>query len=87
MYRYLIESPHAPEDCDTIVQEVHNAGYLHYFDWGCHEGVHTGWAIIETDNIEHARQIVPWMVRDKARIVKIEKYEGGDTIHPHKKDS
>ena len=84
MFRYLIESPHNPEDCDRIIQEVHNAGYLHYFDWGCHDGVHTGWAIIETDNIEHAKQIVPWMVREKARIVKIEKFEGEDKIHPHK---
>lgn len=85
MDRFLIESPHNPEDCELIVQEIHNAGYLHHFDWGCHDGVHTGWAIIETENIEHARQIVPWRVREKARIVKIEKYEDEDTIHPHKK--
>ena len=84
MDRYLIESPHAAEDCDKVVKEVHTAGYLHQFDWGCHSGVHTGWAIIETDSVEHARQIVPWMVRDKARIVKIEKFEKGDPLHPHK---
>ena len=28
MDRYLIESPHDPEECDNIIQEVHNAGYL-----------------------------------------------------------
>jgi hypothetical protein len=83
MDHYLIESPHDPQDCDHIIQEVHNAGYLHFFDWGCHSGVHTGWAIIETDNPEHARQIVPWMVRDRARIVKVEKFGGPDTTHPH----
>jgi hypothetical protein len=85
MFKFIIESPHDPEDCEMIVQEIHNAGYLHHFEWGCHDGVHTGWAIIETDNIEHARQIVPWRVREKARIVKIEKYEGEDETHPHKK--
>jgi hypothetical protein len=84
MYRYLIESAHASEDCEKIIQDFHAAGYLHQFDWGCHDGVHTGWAIIETDNIEHAKQIVPWMVRDKARIVKIEKFEEVDPLHPHK---
>ena len=84
MYRYLIESPHAPEDCDKIIQEIHAAGYLHQFDWVCHDGVHSGWAVIETDNPEHAKQIVPWMVRDKARIVKIEKFEEVDPIHHHK---
>jgi hypothetical protein len=84
MYRYLVESPHNPEDCDRIIQEVHTAGYLHQFEWGCHAGVHCGWAFVETDNIEHAKQIVPWMVRDKARIVKLEKFESADPIHPHK---
>ena len=84
MDRYLIESPHDPEDCDDIIQEVHNAGYLHFFDWGCHAGVHTGWAIVETDHMEHARQMVPWRVRERARIVKVEKFVRGDPIHPHK---
>ena len=84
MDRYLIESPHAPEDCDRIIREVHSAGYLHHFEWGCHDGVHTGWAIIETDIIEHAKQIVPWMVRDRARIVKVENFEKANPAHPHK---
>ena len=75
MNRYLIESPHAADDCDAIIREIHAAGYLHYFEWGCHDGAHCGWAIIETDNREHARQIVPWQIRDKARIVKLEKFE------------
>jgi len=83
MDRYLIESPHAPEDCDRIVREVHNAGYLHFFDWGCHFGDHTGWAIIETDSLEHARQVVPWSIRDKARIVRVEKFGGKQPEHPH----
>ena len=82
MDRYLIESPHAPEDCDRIAKEIHAAGYLHYFEWGCHDGVHTGWAIIETESPEHARQIVPWDVRDLARIVRLEKFELVDPLHP-----
>ncbi len=84
MDRFLIESPHEPEDCDKIMREIHNAGFLHFFDWGCHAGVHTGWAIIETDNLEHAKQMVPWNIRDKARIVKIERFVEGDPFHPHK---
>ncbi len=84
MDRYLIESPHDAVDCDMIIKEIHNAGYLHHFDWGCHAGIHTGWAIIETDNIEHAKQMVPWKVRDKARIVKIERYIDDDPVHSTK---
>ena len=41
---------------------------------------------IGTDNIEHAKQIIPWKVRGKARIVKIEKFEAQDPIHPLKRN-
>ena len=84
MNRYLIESPHKPEDCERIIKEVQAAGYLHHFEWGCHDGVHAGWAIVETDNIEHARQMIPWDVRNLARVVKVENFEKVDPLHPHK---
>ncbi len=85
MNRYVIESPHAPEDCERIVREISGCGNFHYFEWGCHAGVHTGWAIVDTDNPEHARQIVPWMVRDKARIAKVDRFDNVDKLHSHKK--
>ena len=85
MFRYIIESPHNPEDCDKVIQEFSAAGYLHQFEWGCHDGVHSGWAILETDSLEHAQQIVPWIVRERARIVKLEKFEVAAPDHPSKK--
>jgi len=85
MDRYLIESPHSAEDCDKVIDEIHAAGYLHHFEWGCKDGDHTAWAIVEAENREHAKQIVPWLVRDKARIVKLVKLEIADTEHEHKK--
>ncbi len=81
MDRYLIESPHEAADCENVVRQVAAAGYLHHFDWGCADGVHCGWAIIETDSPTHASQIVPWNVRDKARIVKLVKFESKDEYH------
>ena len=75
MDRYLIESPHDAGDCDAIIREIHASGYLHYFEWGCHDGAHCGWAIIETTSKEHAKQTVPWQIRDKARVVKLERFE------------
>ena len=81
MDRYLIESPHAPEDCHKAVKEIHAAGYLHHFEWGCEDGVHTAWAILEAASLEHAQQIVPWMFRDKARFVRVVKYDVAGKIH------
>ena len=39
------------------------------------------WAISKAENREHARQIVPWKMRDKARIVKLVKFELADPLH------
>jgi len=81
MERYLIESPHSVEDCDKAIDELHAAGYLHHFEWGCKDSDHTGWAIVEAVNREHAKQIVPWFLRDRARIVKLVKFEVADPEH------
>ena len=85
MERYLIESPHSVEDCEKVIHETKLAGYLHHFEWGCKDGVHSAWAIIEAENREHARQIVPWMVRDKARLVRLDKFEIVDPMHKNAK--
>jgi hypothetical protein len=84
MDRFLIESSHTAEDCKKAVKEIHAAGYLHHFEWGCDTGVHTAWAIVEAVDLEHAKQIVPWMFRDKTRVVKVVKYEIADKVHTEK---
>jgi hypothetical protein len=84
MDRYLVESPHDAGDCDAIIKEIHAAGYLHHFEWGCHDGAHCGWAIIETDNREHAKQIVPWRIRNKARVIKLETFGSANKTHSEK---
>lgn len=81
MNRYVIESPHRADQCDQAMQDLHAAGYLHYFEWGCKDDDHTGWAIVEAESADHARQMVPWYLRDKARIVRLVKYEAADLKH------
>jgi len=48
---------------------------------GYKENTQTGWAIVEAMNRDHAKQIVPWFLRDKARIVKLVKFEVADPEH------
>ena len=81
MERFIIESPHSAGDCDRAIDEIHAAGYLHHFEWGCKDGDHTGWAIVEAENKEHAAQIVPWYFRKQARIVRLNKFEVADSVH------
>jgi len=81
MNKYIIESPHTEENCTQAVKDVHAAGYLHFFEWGCDDNDHTAWAIVEAESTEHARQMIPWYLRDNARIVRLVKYDLADKSH------
>jgi hypothetical protein len=85
MDRYLIETPHRDKDCVQLLDLLNAQGYLTHFDWGCLGGVHVGWAIIEAANEKEARLVVPPLVRDQARVVKVSKFDAEDvaTFHRH----
>jgi len=78
MNRYLIETPHTAENCQRLVKEIHALGYLHNFEWGCDSGIHSGWAIIEAESEAEARLAVPPLLRSRARVVKLSKFEVSD---------
>ncbi|HEY5901266.1 MAG TPA: hypothetical protein VIU39_01855 [Anaerolineales bacterium] len=81
MERYVIESPHAAEDCDRAIRDLYAAGYLHFFEWGCKDNDHTGWAFVEAESREHALQMVPWYLRERARVVRLVKFGPADGKH------
>ncbi len=74
MDKFLVESHHTLEDCKRVVKSVFAMGYLNNFDWGCKDGVHTSWAVIEADNPSEALLVVPPGLRAKARTVRLVKY-------------
>ncbi len=73
MARYLIESPHTKEECLQALDETLALGsdVLAQYQFGCMDGDHTGWAIVEAGSKEEARRMVPAAVRAKARIVEL----------------
>ena len=75
MDRFLIESPHTASECKLAVKAVQSMGYLNNFDWGCRDEIHTGWAMIEAENADQALGVVPALIRDKARAIKLNKFE------------
>jgi hypothetical protein len=74
MDRYLIISPHTDADCTAVVKQVIAAGFNAKVDWGCKDGDHTAWAIIEADSHEQALMFVPPIMRPKARAVRVVKF-------------
>ena len=84
MDRYLVISPHTLQECEKVVKQVEAMGYITHFDWGCKDGDHTAWAIIEAETKSEALLSVPSAVRHTARAVKVVKF-GPDDAGKHLK--
>ena len=83
MQRFLIISPHTDSECKDALQQVLFAGYLTHFDWGCADGDHTGWAIVEAENKTEALMVVPPGQRHTARAVKLIKFSAEEVERMH----
>jgi hypothetical protein len=76
--RFLIEVPHEEETvaCARVVRIFLNSGshFVSHADWGCMDGDHCAWLIVEVDSKEDARAILPPGMRSHARIVQLNKF-------------
>ena len=75
MPRFLIEVPHESNQvaCAKAVEVFLKTG-SHFFteaDWGCRDGEHKAWAIVEVDTRDEALAIVPPGFRTKAKAVQL----------------
>jgi hypothetical protein len=80
---YLIISPHTPAECDAALNETEQLGSLSQFEWGCRQGDHTGYAIVRATSKEEALSVVPSSLREKARVVKVERFTAADLKAMH----
>lgn len=75
MARYMIQTSHdeTHADCERFKQSLLQAGahFLANAEWGCRNGNHTAWLIIEANNDNDARLIVPPIMRKSAVITRL----------------
>ena len=90
MNKYLIEVPHDSDKvaCARAIQVFHTTGshFVANADWGCDDGEHKAWIIVEVASREDARSILPPAYRSEAKIVKLTKFtlqEAEDIIRQH----
>jgi hypothetical protein len=73
MPRFLIEVPHESETvaCAKVVQIFLSTGshFLTHANWGCLDGDHRAWLIVDVDGKEEARAILPPGFRAQAKVV------------------
>lgn len=79
MSRFLVEISHDPEEfaCARVVKVFLASGshLLTNADWGCKDGVHSAWLIVDVNTKQEALLTVPVPFRAEARIVALTKYE------------
>jgi hypothetical protein len=73
--RFLIEVPHEETTvaCARVVEVFLRTGshLLSSADWGCKDGVHKAWMVVEVDSKDEARGIVPPAFRAQAKVVQL----------------
>lgn len=78
MAKFLIEVPHSEESvaCARVVQIFLATGshFLTHADWGCEDGVHKAWILVEAADKEEARRILPPQFRSEAQITGLNKF-------------
>jgi len=89
MPKYLIEVEHEAkkEACEQAIRIFLDTGshYLTHADWGCMDGEHKAWLILDVDNKEQARTVLPPAFRRQAKIIQLNKFslDKMDEIRPY----
>ncbi len=82
MARFLIEVPHEAETtaCARAVRIFLDTGshFLANADWGCLDGEHKAWIVVEVESKEDARSVLPPGFRSEATIVQLNKFTRED---------
>ena len=96
MPKFLIEVPHESDavECSRAVQVFLSTGshFLTNAEWGCMDGVHSAWMIVEVESKAEALGIVPPAFRSGTRIVGLNRFslpkiEAFLSRHPRKEEA
>ena len=82
MEKFLIEVPHGSDkvSCSQAVQVFLDSGshFVTNAEWGCMDGDHKAWLIVEIENKEAAMRLLPSSFQADAKIIKINKFTRKD---------
>ena len=82
MERFLIEVPHGEDksSCRQAIQVFLSSGshFVTNAEWGCTDGDHKAWLMVETENKKEALRILPAAFQRNAKIIKLLKFTRQD---------
>lgn len=78
MPRFLVDVDHESEQCACAravrVFLASGSHYLTHADWGCMDGVHSAWIVVDVDSKEEARAVVPPAFRSQAKVIALNRW-------------
>ncbi len=78
MAKFLIEVPHEAEvvACARAIKLLLETGshFLTHADFGCKDGVHKGWIVVDVDSKEEARNMLPPAYRRQATVIGLSRF-------------
>jgi hypothetical protein len=78
MNKYLIEVHHAADiyECKQTVSVFLSSGshFLTNADWGCKDGIHKAWFMMDADSKDEVMRIVPPAFRKDTTIIQLTKF-------------
>ena len=78
MAKFIVEVSHSPDkiECLRTIQIFLSSGshFLTHADWGCLDGEHKAWFVMEVDSKEEALRVVPPFYRKDTKITKLSKF-------------
>ena len=81
MSQFLLEVPHEEDlaSCEKAIRILLTTGshFLTHAHFGCHDGVHKAWIIVDVANKEEARAIIPAEYRNQSLVVKLTQFSLG----------
>jgi len=76
--KFLVEVPHDADGlaCARAVEVFLSTGshFLTHADWGCLDGVHSAWIVLEVGSKAEALAVVPPAFRSAARVVGLNQF-------------
>ncbi len=83
---FLVVSPHTAEECLAALDQIAATGKdaLNNWYWGCMEGDHTGYEIVQATTSTEALKIVPESLRAKAEATRLNKFTAEQVASFHK---
>ncbi len=82
MAKFLIEVPHEAETiaCAKAIKILFESGshFITNADFGCLDGVHKSWLVVEVDGKDEARNLVPAAYRRAATVVALNRFSDRD---------